>query len=184
MSAQSSIAVIILTRNECAHLERLLSNLKLLGCQIYVVDSFSTDATVALAQAGGAVVKQHAFVNYAQQFQWALDNLPIETEWVMRLDADELLTSELIVEIGQKLSKLPLDVTGINLKRRHIFMGQWIRHGGRYPLVLLRIWRKGAAKIEQRWMDEHMVLLRGHSVTFDRDFCELVESNRHERIPN
>ena len=67
---------------------------------------------------------------------------------------------------------LPADVTGVNLKRRHIFLNRWIKHGGRYPLTLLRIWRKGAARIEQRWMDEHMVLLHGRAVTFEHDFSD------------
>ncbi len=115
---------------------------------------------------------QHAFVTQAQQFQWALDNLPIDAEWVMRLDADETLTPELAEEIGRRLPELPPDVTGVNLKRRHIFLGRWIKHGGRYPLTLLRIWRKGAARVEQRWMDEHMVLLHGRAVTFDHDFSD------------
>jgi len=90
----------------------------------------------------------------------------------MRLDADEVLTPELIEEILHELPQLQPEVTGVNLKRRHIFLGCWIKHGGRYPLTLLRIWRKGAAKIEQRWMDEHMVLLHGRAMIFEHDFTD------------
>ena len=71
--------------------------------------------------------------------QWALLNMPVATSWVMRLDADEVLTPELIDEMNLRLPTMPSDVTGINLKRRHIFLGRWIRHGGRYPVTLLRI---------------------------------------------
>ncbi|OAI31110.1 glycosyl transferase [Methylosinus sp. R-45379] len=166
------ISVVILSFNEQLHVPRVLENLQSLTRCIFFVDSFSNDETIELAGAGGAKSYQHEFTHQAQQFQWALDNLPIETEWVMRLDADETLTPELIEEIKQKLPSLPPDVTGVNINRRHIFMGRWIKHGGRYPLTLLRIWRKGSAKIEQRWMDEHMVLLRGRAVTFDHDFCD------------
>ena len=91
----------------------------------------------------------------------------------MRLDADEELTDELVSEIAERLPLLPPDITGVNLKRRHVFLGRWIKHGGRYPLTLLRLWRKGAARIEQRWMDEHMVLLHGQSLTFRHDFSDI-----------
>ncbi len=168
----SLITIVVPTRNEERHVPRLLQNLKGLDSRVFVVDSFSTDKTAVLARARGAQVVQHSFVNYALQFQWALDNLPIETDWIMRLDADETLTPELVEEIRRRLPELPPDVTGVNLKRRHIFLGRWIKHGGRYPLTLLRIWRKGAARIEQRWMDEHMVLLHGRAVTFEGDFSD------------
>ncbi len=171
-SEAPSLDAIVLSHNEERHIETLLRNLNDLDCRAFVVDSSSTDRTVELAQGLGAHVVQHPFVNYALQFQWALDNLPIDSEWVMRLDADEVLTPELVEEIRRRLPELPPDVTGVNLKRRHIFLGRWIRHGGRYPLTLLRIWRKGAARIEQRWMDEHMVLLHGRAVTFEHDFSD------------
>lgn len=168
----TDLAVVILAFNEAAHIERAVRSLQPLGATAFVVDSFSTDGTPDLARAAGASVVQHRFVNYAQQYQWALDNLPIDAPWVMRLDADETLTPALVEEIRSRLPGLPPEVTGVNLKRRHVFLGRWIRHGGRYPLVLLRIWRKGCARIEQRWMDEHMVLLHGRSVTFEHDFSD------------
>jgi glycosyltransferase involved in cell wall biosynthesis len=172
MSRPALISAAVLTHNEDRHIERLLRSLRDFGCRAFVVDSHSTDKTAVLAQELGAKVVQHQFINYAQQFQWAVDNLPIESEWVMRLDADETLTPELIEEIRRRLPELPPSVTGVNLKRRHIFLGRWIKHGGRYPLTLLRIWRNGAARIEQRWMDEHMVLLHGRAVTFEYDFSD------------
>ncbi len=164
--------VIVLTFDEERHIGRALTAIAEIASERIVVDSRSNDRTVAIATAAGAEVVQHPFVNQAQQFQWALDNLHIESEWVMRLDADETLTPELVEEIGRRLPQLPPDVTGVNLKRRHIFLGRWIKHGGRYPLRLLRIWRKGAARIEQRWMDEHMVLLHGRAVTFEHEFSD------------
>ncbi len=168
----ATLATIILTYNEEAHLARALLSAKAVSTQIVVVNSYSTDRTMEIAAAAGAHAVQHEFVHQAQQFQWALDNLAIEAEWVMRLDADETLTPELIAEIKQELPRLPQETTGVSLKRRHIFLDRWIRHGGRYPLILLRIWRKGAARIEQRWMDEHIVLLQGRAVVFEHDFCD------------
>lgn len=172
MRSKTLLAAIVLTHNEENHICRLMRSVEPLGMEVYVVDSFSTDNTVSLAKSMGACVVQHKFVNHAQQFQWALDNISIQCEWVMRLDADEVLTSELVREILRELPLLLPDVNGVNLKRRHIFLDRWIRYGGRYPLILLRIWRRGAAKVEQRWMDEHMVLLSGHAVTFEHDFCD------------
>jgi glycosyltransferase involved in cell wall biosynthesis len=171
MTTQGVLSVIILTYNEERHLARAIRCV-METAQIFVVDSYSTDHTIELARQMGAYTVQHRFVHQAQQFQWALDNLPIETEWVMRLDADEVLVPELVEELTRKLPHLPLDVTGVNLNRRHIFLDRWIKYGGRYPLALLRIWRKGAAKIEPRWMDEHIVLLQGRAVTFEHDFSD------------
>jgi glycosyltransferase involved in cell wall biosynthesis len=172
MNANLSLVVVVLTYNEEAHIERLLLCLRRLGTEVFIIDSYSTDNTVAVARALGARVIQHAFVNHAQQFQWALDNIRMDSDWIMRLDADELLEPELVEEIRAKLSTLPSDVVGVNLKRRHIFMGRWIRHGGRYPLTLLRIWRRGQGRIENRWMDEHMVVWGGRTLTFDNDFAD------------
>jgi hypothetical protein len=90
----------------------------------------------------------------------------------MRLDADEVIESDLANEIVARLPQLPADVTGVNLNRKTIFQGKFIRHGGRYPLVLLRIWRRGMARIEDRWMDEHMYLTNGRTVTFKGGFAD------------
>lgn len=167
-----TLAVVILTHNESMHIARALESVKDIASQVFVIDSGSKDATVQLAEAQGAQVLHHPFVNYAQQFQWALDNAPITAQWVMRLDADEIIEPDLAAEIARELPRLPSDVVGINLDRKHIFMGRWIKHGGRYPLRLLRIWRHGHGRIEDRWMDEHMVVWGGRTVTFKGGFAD------------
>ncbi|WP_073058460.1 glycosyltransferase family 2 protein [Kaistia soli] len=168
----SDVAVIILTYNEERHIERCIRSARQISSAIYVVDSFSKDRTVELATKMGVTVLQNRFVNYAKQFQWALDNVPAEAAWQMRLDADEVIEPDLAAEINAKLPMLGADVTGISLKRKHIFLGRWIRHGGRYPLVLLRLWRRGRGRIEDRWMDEHMVVDGGTTVVFDGGFAD------------
>lgn len=168
----SQITVIILTFNESMHITRALESIASIASQVFVIDSGSTDNTVALAEVRGAQVLHHPFVNQAQQFQWALDNAPITTAWVMRLDADEIIESDLCAEISLELPKLPSDVVGINLDRKHIFMDRWVRHGGRYPLRMLRIWRRGHGRIENRWMDEHMVVWGGRTVNFKGGFAD------------
>jgi len=167
-----TLAVVILTHNEERHIARALASVAGIATEVFVVDSFSTDRTVELSQAQGAIVLQNKFINYAKQFQWALDNAPITASWIMRLDADEVIEADLAARIRDELPRLPGDIVGINLKRKHIFHGRWIRHGGRYPLVLLRIWRRGHGRIEDRWMDEHMILWGGRTVTFDGGFAD------------
>lgn len=137
-----------------------------------MVDSYSTDDTLAIAQSRGATVLQHPFQNQAQQFQWALENCPIGAAWVMRLDADEIIEPDLAEEIVTRLPQLAPDITGVVLNRKTIFQGKFLRHGGRYPLMLLRIWRRGCARIENRWMDEHIYLIEGRSVTFRGGFAD------------
>jgi glycosyltransferase involved in cell wall biosynthesis len=168
----SDLAIIILTYNEALHIARALDHIKPIAKQIFVVDSYSNDDTVAIAQAYGAIVLQHPFVNHAKQFQWAMDHAPVDAAWVMRLDADEIIEADLAREIAQKLPQLPAAVSGVNLRRKTIFQNRWIRFGGRYPLTLLRIWRRGTARIEDRWMDEHMVLESGTSVCFSGGFAD------------
>ena len=172
MNEKPSIAVVILVFNESIHLPRALDHIRPFAREIFVIDSYSTDDTVSLAKAGGAVVLEHPFQNYARQFEWALENAPITADWVMRLDADEIIEADLAKEIISKLPTLPPDVTGINLNRKTIFQDRFIRHGGRYPLTLLRIWRRGKARIEDRWMDEHMYLSEGRTVTFRGGFAD------------
>lgn len=166
------LSVVILTHNEERHIGRALEAIRGIAKEIFVVDSFSTDRTVEIAEAAGAVVLKNKFINYARQFEWGLENAPITGTWVMRLDADEVIEPDLAAEIEAKLPTLGPDVAGVNLKRKHIFMDRWIRHGGRYPLVLLRIWRRGQGRIESRWMDEHMIVWGGRTVTFDGGFSD------------
>ncbi len=169
----TSVAVVILTFNEQIHLARALASVRPFATEVFVIDSGSTDETVAIAEAAGATVLTHPFVTQAQQFQWTLDHAPLTADWILRLDADEVVEDDLAAEIAQRLDGLSPDIAGVNLKRKHVFMGRWIRHGGRYPLTMLRIWRRGKGRIEQRWMDEHVVLTEGTSVTFDGGFADI-----------
>lgn len=109
--------------------------------------------------------------NQAAQYNWAIDNLPIDTEWTMRIDADEYYLPELVEEMRQKVPTLPADVSGIEFKRRHIFMGRWVKHGV-YPVVMLRMCRTGKGRYEERLMDEHYTISEGRTIVMDNDFCD------------
>jgi glycosyltransferase involved in cell wall biosynthesis len=168
----NNVAVLILTFNEERHIARALQSVSTFASQVFIIDSFSTDRTVDIAQSLGAVVLQNPFVHQAAQFQWGLDNAPITSDWILRLDADEIIEPDLAERICAELPLLPADVTGVNIDRKHIFMDRWIRHGGRYPLTLLRIFRKGRGRIEQRWMDEHIIVESGRTVHFAGGFSD------------
>lgn len=168
-------SVIILTYNEEANLERCLKSVADWSDDIIVVDSYSTDATPAIAKKFGARIEQREFRNQADQFNWALDTIQIKNEWVLRLDADERLTPELAKEIAETLPGVPGDVSGFMMKRRVYFMGRWIRHGGYYPVWFLRLFRRARARSEAREMDEHIVLLNGRAERLRNDF---IDDNR------
>ena len=166
------LSVIILTYNEEIHIRRCLENVNQVAKKVFVVDCHSSDQTKDIAKSLGAEVVNNDWPgNQAEQFNWALDNLKIETEWILRLDADEYLLPELIAELKEKLPSLSNDVTGVFFNRRHIFLDRWMK-GGIYPVKLLRTFRYGHGRYEQRMMDEHIVLNDGTSVEFDNDFCD------------
>lgn len=167
------LSVIILTYNEELHIRRCLENVASIAKEIYIIDSFSIDATLDIAREFDNVhILQNRWENnYAKQFNWGLEHANITTQWVLRLDADEYLLPELVQELQEKLPTLSDDVTGIIFNRRHIFMGKWMRRGI-YPVKLLRVFRYGKGMCEQRLMDEHIQLNEGHAVEFEHDFCD------------
>jgi len=186
-----SLSTIILTYNEEIHIGRLLKNIADWADEIFIVDSFSTDKTLEIAKKYDCKIFQHKFENQAQQFNWALDNLKIKNDWILRLDADEYLTEELKEEIHQTLIntyKRLIDadnisinqqnqyksavINGYYIKRRVHFMGRWIKHGAYYPIWFLRLFKKGKGCSEQRAMDEHIVLLEGKSRKLKNDFID------------
>ncbi|MEW6602150.1 MAG: glycosyltransferase family 2 protein, partial [Nitrospirota bacterium] len=158
------LSIIILTYNEARNIRRCLESVKNLSNHIFIVDSYSTDGTLDVAREYTDRIYQHRFENQAMQFNWAIDNLPLETEWIMRLDADERLTPELGSELTSILDTVADQVNGLYIKRRVYFMGRWIRHGGYYPVWLLRVFRKGHARCEIKDMDEHIAVTQGRTI--------------------
>jgi len=173
-SSGLSLTAIILTYDEELHLERCIRSVKPVASRIYVVDSFSTDDTVEIARRQGAEVVQRKFKNQADQFQWALDNLPIDTNWVMRIDADEYISTKLAASMTELIPRAPVSVSGFYVDRLVVFLGRPIRHGGFYPMRVLKIWRMGLGRVEQRWIDEYCIVKQGLV-----DYCpgDLIDEN-------
>ncbi|MCZ2085614.1 MAG: glycosyltransferase family 2 protein, partial [Flavobacteriales bacterium] len=166
MNKDLSLGAIILTYNEEIHIERCINNVKRIASQIFIIDSFSTDKTVEIAESLGAIVLQNKWPNnHASQLNWGLKNAPFTCDWIFRIDADELITEELAEEIERELPLLNQEVTGVILPRYVFFMGKRIKRGTGVQ-KLLRLFRREKAVCENKMMDEHMVLLEGHSVEF------------------
>lgn len=168
----NDVSVIILTYNEEKHIERCIQSLLHFTDKIFIVDSGSTDRTVAIAESLGANVMHNPWVTYAVQFNFGINHTPFKTDWLMRMDADEYVTPELGQEIKQSLAALNNDTTGIYVKRRVMFMNQWIKRGGYYPIWLLRLWRRDKGICEELWMDEHIKLSEGATVQFKNDIVD------------
>lgn len=161
------LTAIILTHNEAQHIGRAIASVQQCATRVLVVDSGSVDDTVALARSAGAEVLHHPWINYATQFNWALDQIAGKAGWILRLDADEVVTPQLAKQI---MTGLP-DVCGVYVQRRMCFQGQSVRHGGVFPIKVLRLFRNGAGRCETRWMDEH-ILVDGPVAYIDGDIID------------
>lgn len=177
-----SIAAIILTYNEEKHIERCIASIKDVCSEIFVIDSFSSDQTEELAlKAGVTQVFKHPWKNYATQFNWGLENAPITADWIWRIDADEFITPLLGEQVTQTIHNIQdTDVNGIYVRKRIDFMGRPLLHGGWYPQYHLKIWRRGFGACENRWMDEHIRLTQGVTVTIDVKGADQVDANLND----
>ena len=140
------ISVVILTFNEERNIERCLKSVRW-SDDVLVVDSFSTDNTVAIAQQLGARVIQRKFDNFAAQRNFALDHGELKHQWVLHLDADEEVTSELAEELGAVTSNPACDAYRVAAKL--IWQGRWLRHAGLFPWYQVRFGRKDALRFYQ-----------------------------------
>jgi glycosyltransferase involved in cell wall biosynthesis len=170
---RSTLSVAIITYNEEDNLTRTLSSVRFAD-EIVVVDSGSTDRTVEIARSFGAKVFSEAWKGFALQKNSAIDKC-VGT-WVLSLDADEELTEELQAEISAMLeadAQITPQVDGYRLRLRHVFLGRWMRYGGYYPDMKLRLFRRvtssGAAHFTDRPVHES-VQVDGRVETLKKDF--------------
>ena len=168
------ITTIILTYNEELHIRRCLENVCPFSKKVYVIDSPSTDSTAEICKEFPNVeVVVHKYPgNQAEQFNWALDHCEIGTEWVLRIDADEYCTPELIHEMQAKLPNLPKEVSAVVLPLGRMFRGRLLKHSIVNGVKMIRLFRYGKMRYEQRLMDEHLEVMEGGTVTFDNMFVD------------
>jgi glycosyltransferase involved in cell wall biosynthesis len=142
------VSVIIPVKNEGRNLAACLESVGWAG-EVWVVDSRSADATVAIAEARGAKVAQFDYAGgFPKKKNWALMNLPLRHEWVLLLDADERVTPELEREIKEVLSSVG-QADGYYINRKLIFLGRWIKHCGWYPSWNLRLFKHRLGRYEK-----------------------------------
>lgn len=175
MASMPGITVVILTFNEAIHIARCIERSRPLAQRIVVIDSLSTDGTREIASAHGAEVFERKFTYHADQLRWGLEEAGVNAGWVLWLGCDEFLQPALIDEICERLPKLPSDVSSIEFKARVVFKGRWIRWGGYYETRLVRLWKVGAAGVENKLMDERIAVWSGRTICMNRG--DLVDEN-------
>ena len=144
-----TLSVAMIAMNEEANLPRTLESVRWAD-EIVIVDSASKDRTIEIAQSFGAKTSFHAFAGHGEQKNVALDLCT--SDWVLLLDADEVLTPGLQDEIRRLLAGEPQSGPRYGaywIPRRNLILGRWIRHGGFYPDLKLRLFRRGAARLEE-----------------------------------
>tara|TARA_B110000908_G_scaffold115681_1_gene135686 strand:+ start:83 stop:1000 length:918 start_codon:yes stop_codon:yes gene_type:complete len=157
MSELATISVVILTYNEQIHIERCLRSASLLTDNIWVIDSFSTDKTLSLAEKYGARCMSRIFTSHSDQFNWALEQID-PCDWIVRLDADEFMSEELVKSILCTVNKVNHGFNGFTFKRRIRFLGNDVFYGGVFPVEVVRMFRYGSGRVESRLMDEHIIV--------------------------
>lgn len=162
-----AIAAVILTKDEERHIARCIRSLQGVCAEIWVIDSYSTDRTCEIAEELGARVVRHPWKNYATQFNFAVYECPIQSEWIWRIDADEFLEGNLGEAVKSALAQSAPNVNGVYVRKRIDFMGRPLLHGGWYPSYHLKIFRRGHGDCENRWMDEHIRLFDGTAITVE-----------------
>lgn len=150
-AARAPVSVIVPVKNEADNLRRCLPALAWAD-EVYVVDSRSTDETAAVAAEHGATVVQFAFNGvYPKKKNWALDSLPFRNEWVLIVDADEIVVPELAREIGEKIEADEAD--GYYLNSKYFFLGRRIKHCGYSECWNLRLFKHKLGRYER--MPDH-----------------------------
>lgn len=144
------ISVCLITLNEEANLARTLESVMPLARdgqgEIIVIDSGSTDRTLEIAKSFGAQVFSEPWKGFAAQKNSAMEKG--SADWILQLDADEAIESELAAEIVREISA-PGNPVGFFIPRKNFFLGRWIKHGGFFPDPKLRLIQRGAGKFEE-----------------------------------
>ncbi len=176
------LTVIILTKDDKLHIARCLDRLlPLEPRRILVVDCFSTDGTQEIVGCFSReerverveikVVEHDWPGNQAEQFNWALDHCAINTEWILRIDADEYLSPEAVTEVKEALPSTSPDISAYAIGRYAVWQGRVMRHGtGKVPLI--RIFRTGKGRSEVSLMDEHIVVSEGETLELRNPFFD------------
>ena len=173
-----AFSFIIISFNEEIHLPRLLSSIKSLNAATFLLDSGSTDNTLNIATAHSCTIKTNPFINHPTQWHFALTAFDIKTPWVICLDADQIVTSELLTLLENFVDENYKDVSGIYFNRKNIFKGKWLKHGGYFPLYLLKMFRVGVGYSDLNENMDHRFIVPGKTIIWKKGY--LIEENYKE----
>jgi glycosyltransferase involved in cell wall biosynthesis len=171
------LTVVVLTFDEEVNIKRCLDSVADWNVDIFVLDSYSNDRTVEIARRYTTKIFQHKYEGHAQQWDYALKNLPFRTKWALAMDADFSITPELKRAIDRKLSG-PVDVNGFYVRHRQVFRGKFIRHGTIYPRYWLRLFKLDSVMVDPHDLVDLHFYVRGASSKIEYD---LIEDNAKER---
>ena len=149
---KASLTVIMITLNEEFHLAEAIDNISDIAQNIFIVDSLSSDRTVEIALEKGVSIIQRPFTNFGDQWNFALENCPFETEWTMKMDPDERLSDKLKAEIRNLT--LSSDFNAFEMNARLWFMGMRLSS----KMKILRLWRTGKCKFSNNVLNEHSII--------------------------
>jgi glycosyltransferase involved in cell wall biosynthesis len=174
----TAFSFIILTFNEEIHLPRLLASIKELDAPIYILDSGSTDNTLSIAADYKAEVKINPFENHPKQWDFALKNFSITTPWTIGLDADQIVTPELLAMLKAFKAENYSHVNGIYFNRKNYFKGSWIKYGGFYPKYLLKMFRTNVGFSDLNENMDHRFIVTGETTIWKNG--HIIEENLKE----
>ena len=167
------MAVIMISFNEAHNMEAVLDNLEGWAQEVFLIDSYSTDETVDIALRRGVHVVQRRFRGFGDQWNFALENLPITAPWTMKLDPDERISNGLKKEIVESVTKSG-DFDGFEVPIALFFMGK--RIGAR--INILRLWKTGKAFVNKVDVNEH-VEVRGSVSRLKHEIYHMDSPNLH-----
>jgi len=177
------LTVVILTYNEESNIGELLDSIKDITSDIFVVDSYSNDKTISILEKNRINYLQHPFESYSKQRNWAQENEPFCNNWILHLDADELVTVELLQWLQNDFNNEKEEFDGFMFSRRIFFLGRWIKHGGQYPNYHLRLYKKQIGRCENKLYDQHFVLKEGDlKKIVNADICNIVAKDIDDLI--
>jgi len=171
------ISVIILTYNEDINLEKCLKSLSDYADEVIVVDSYSTDMTIEIASKFTQKIYKNKFETHNKQWSWAMIHTSINNEWVLGLDADQIVTKELWDELKELFTGDINNIDGIYINRKYIFRGQWIKYGGMFPKYLLKLFKKNKVLIDENELVDHHFYINGNTINTSN---YIVEENYKE----
>jgi glycosyltransferase involved in cell wall biosynthesis len=158
LEAPALVSVLILTKDEEINIEACLRCFEFTD-DVVVLDSFSTDRTVEIAGRFPNVrVVQRAFDTESMHLNWALSNIRFKHRWLYRSDADERVPTALRDEILGVVRDETCRHSAFSLRYQNMFLGRWIRHGGIYPVRILRLFRPDAIRYEDREINAHPIV--------------------------